>query len=112
MSLSSGHLKLEQGNDEQANSVMLQKHYNDITLKITQLEQFTDQQNNTLSDVIDKVNDEASRSDRSISGVIEKSGTLSTSDSSALSTNQALIIPLTASLEDAESRCHVLSRDQ
>ena len=28
-------LKLEQGNDEQANSVMMQKNYNDMALKIT-----------------------------------------------------------------------------
>ena len=59
-------LKLEQGNDEQANSVMLQKQYNDMALKVSQLERFTDQQNTTLNDVVDKVNDEASRSDRSI----------------------------------------------
>ena len=97
-------LKLEQGNDEQANSVMLQKQHNDMALKITQLERFTDQQNTTLSDVIDKVNDEASRSDRSIPGIINTAGTPSTSESLALSTAQALIVSLTTSLADAEKQ--------
>ena len=81
---------------------MQQKKLQDMALKITQLERFADNQNKTLSDVIDKVNDEASRSDRSIPGVIDTSGTPSTSDSSALSTAQALIVSLTASLADAE----------
>ena len=52
--------------------------------------------------MVDKVNDDASRSDRSIPGVIETKGTPSTSDSSELSTTQALIVSLTASLVGAE----------
>ena len=91
---------------------MLQKQYNDMALKITQLERFTDQQNTTLSDVIDKVNDEASRNDRSIPGMIDTAGTPSTSKSLALSTAQALIVSLTASLADAEKRQRVPRRDQ
>ena len=100
-------LKLEQGNDEQASSVMLQKQYNDMALKVSQLERYTDQQQNTINDVVDKVNDDASRSDRSIPGVIKTKGTPSTSDSSELSTAQALIISLTASLVDAEKNRYI-----
>ena len=37
-------LKLEQERDEQANSVMLQKQYKEIALKISQLERYTDRQ--------------------------------------------------------------------
>ena len=95
-------LKLEQGNDEQANSVMLQKQYNDIALKVSQLERYTDQQQTPINDVVDKVNDEASRSNRSISRVNKTKGTQSPSDSSELYTAQALIVSLTASLVDAE----------
>ena len=90
----------------------MQKQYNDMALKITQLERFTERQNTTLNKVIDKVNDEASRGDRSIPGIIDTAGTPSTSDSSALSTAQALIVSLTASLADAESRRYVPRRDQ
>ena len=75
-----------------------------MALKIVQLKQFTDDQNKTLSDVIDKVNDEASRSDKSIPGVINRSGTPSTFGSSALSTAQALILSLTVRVADIESR--------
>ena len=105
-------LKLEQGNDEQANSVMLQKQYNNMALKVSQLEQFTDQQNTIINDVVDKVNDEASRSDRCIPRMINTVGTPSTSNSSALSTAQALIVSLTASLVDAEKNRYVLHRDR
>ena len=105
-------LKLEQGNDEQANSVMLQKQYNDMVLKVSQLERYTDQQQTTINDVVDKVNDEASRSDRSIPGVIETKGTPSTSDSFELSTAQALIVSLTASLVEAEKNHYIPQRDR
>ena len=83
-----------------------------MALKITQLKRFTEKQNNTHYKVIDKVNDEASRGDRSIPGIINTVGTPSTSNSSALSTAQALIVSLTASLADAESRQYVPRRDQ
>ena len=79
-----------------------------MALNITQLERFTDQQNTTLSNVIDKVNDEASRNDRSIPRMIDTAGTPSTSDLLALPTAQVLIVLLTASLADAEKRQHVL----
>ena len=105
-------VKLEQGNDEQANSVMQQKKIQDIALKITKLERFTDDQNKTLSDMIDKVYDEASRSDRSIPGVIDTSGTPSSSESSALYTAQTLIVSLTAKIADAENRQYILSHNQ
>ena len=78
-----------------------------MALKITQLERYADDQNKTLDDIIDKVNDEASRSDRSIPGVIDTSGTSSLSDSSALSTAQALIVSLTARVAEAESRRYI-----
>ena len=91
---------------------MVQKQFSDVALKITQLEPFTNQQHTTFSDVIDRVNDEASRSDRSIPGVIDTLGTPSMSNSSALSTAQALIVSLTASLADAESRRYVPCRNQ
>ena len=100
-------LKLEQGSDEQANSVMLQNTVKDMTLKISQLERYTDQQQNTINDVVDKVNDEANRSNRSIPGVIETNGTLLTIDFSELSTAQALIASLTTSLADAERKRYI-----
>ena len=81
---------------------MLQTQYNDMVLKVSQLERFTDQQNTTLNNVVDKINDEASRSDRSIPGIINTAGTPSTSESLALSMAQALIVSLTVSLADTE----------
>ena len=48
-------LKLEQRNDEQESSVMLQKQYNDMALKVNQLEQFTNQLQGGVNDLIDKV---------------------------------------------------------
>ena len=63
-------LKLAQGSDEQANSVMQQNQLQEMALKITQLEQYADDQNKTLSNVIDKVNDDASQGNRSIPGII------------------------------------------
>ena len=101
-------LKLEQGSDEQANSVMLQKQYNDMVLKVGQLERFTDQLQGGVNDLIDKVQDDASvrsRSDRSIPGVINIDK--STTDSSDLSTAQALTASLTASLVDAEKNRYI-----
>ena len=95
---------LTQGSDDQANSDMQQKQLQEMALKITQLERFMDDQNKTLSDVIDKVNDEASRGDRSIPGMIDTSTSSSTSKSSALSTAQALVVSLQARLTEAESR--------
>ena len=102
-------MKLVQGNDKQANSVMLQKTVKDMVLKISQLERYTDQQQHTLNNVVDKVNDEASvhsKSDQSIPGVIDTSGTPSTK-SSELSTTQALIASLTASLAGAERNRYI-----
>ena len=49
-------LKLAQGSDEQANMVMQQKQLQGMALKITQLERYADDQNKTLSNVIDKRN--------------------------------------------------------
>ena len=57
-----------------------------------------------FSDLIDKVNDKASRGDRSIPGRINKSTPSSTSKSSALSTAKALVTSLQARLTDTESR--------
>ena len=59
--------------------------------------------------MVDKVNDDASirsKSDQSIPGVIDTSGTPST-NSSELSTAQALIASLTASLADAEGNRYI-----
>ena len=97
-------LKLAQGSDDQANSVMQQKQLQEMALKITQLERYADDQNKTLSNVIDKVNDEASRSNRSIPGMINTSTPSSPSKTSALTTAQALIASLQARLTNAESR--------
>ena len=83
---------------------MQQKQLQEMTLKITQLERYADDQNKTLSNMIDKVNDEASRSNRSIPGMIDTSTPSSLSESSALTTAQALIALLQARLTDAESR--------
>ena len=105
-------LKLKQGSDDQANSVMQQKQLQDMALKITQLERYADDQNKTLSDVIDKVNEEASRGDRSIPGMIETSTPSSSSESSALSAAQALVASLQAKLTDAESRRYDPNRNR
>ena len=81
-----------------------------MVLKISQLEQYTDQQQHTINDVVGKVNDEASirnKSDQSIPGVIDTSGTPSASDSLELSTEQALITSLTSSLVEAERNQHI-----
>ena len=102
-------LKLLQGNNEQANSVMLQQEVKDMALKISQLKRYTDQQQGTINDVVDKVNDDPSirsRGDRSIPGMIETSDSPSTTDSSKLSTAQALIASLTSSLAEAERNCY------
>ena len=90
---------------------MQQKQLQDMALKITQVERYADDQNKTLSDVINKVNDKASRSDRSIPGVIDTSRPPSPSKSSALSTAQALIASLTARVADTESRRYNPNRD-
>ena len=85
-----------------------------MALKIGQLERYTDRQQEAINDVVDKVQDNTSvrsRSDKSIPGVINTNGT-STTDSSELSTAQALIVLLTASLADAERNRHVPQRDQ
>ena len=79
-----------------------------MALKIGQLERYTDQLQGGVNDLIDKVQDDTSvhsRSDRSISGVIDIDK--STTDSSELSTTQTLIASLTASLADAERNRHV-----
>ena len=91
---------------------MLYKTVKDMALKISQLEQYTDQQQHTINDMVDKVNDKASISDRSISGIIDTIGTPSISDSSALSTAQPLIVSLTASLVDTEKNPYVLQQDR
>ena len=103
-------LKLEQGSDEQAKSVMLQNTVKDMALKISQLERYTNRQQVVINDVIDKVQDDdsvRSRSDRFIPGVIKTNGTPSTTNSSELSTAQALIASLTASLADAERNRYI-----
>ena len=82
-----------------------------MALIITQLEGYADNQNKTLSSVIDKVNDEASQSDRSIPGIINTSTPSSPSESSALSTAQALITSLHARVADTESRWYNPNRD-
>ena len=88
---------------------MLQNTVKDMALKISQLERYTDRQQEAIHDVIDKVQDNASvcsRSNRSIPGDIDTNGT-STTDSSELSIAQTLITSLTASLADAERHQHV-----
>ena len=89
---------------------MLQKTVNNMALKISQLERYTDQQQHTINDVVDKVNDDTSifsKSDCSIPGMIDTSGTPSASDSSKLSIAQALIATLTANLVEANRNCHI-----
>ena len=88
---------------------MLQKTVKDMALKISQPERYTDQQQHTIKDVVDKVNDEASvqsKSDQSIPGVIDTSDTPLT-DSLELSTAQALIASLTSSLPEAERNRYI-----
>ena len=92
---------------------MLQKQYNDMALTVNQMERFTDQLQGGVNDLIDKVQDDTSvrsRSDRSIPGVIDTDK--STSVSSDLSTAQALIVSLTASLVDVEKNQYIPQRDQ
>ena len=85
-----------------------------MALKISQLERYTNRQQEAINDVIDKVQDNTSvcsRSDKSTPGVIDINGT-STTDSSELSTAQVLIASLTVSLADAERNRHVPRRDR
>ena len=89
---------------------MLQKIVKDMVLEISQLKQYADQQQHTINDVVDKINDEASirsKNDRSIPGMIDMSSTPSASDSSELSIAQALIKSLTSSLAEAERNCYI-----
>ena len=89
---------------------MLQKTVKDMALKISQLERYIDQQQHTINNVVDKVNNEAiicSKSDRSIPGMIDTSGTPSASDASKLLTVQALIASLTSSLAKDKRHNHI-----
>ena len=75
-----------------------------MALKISQLKWYTNQEH-TINDVVDKVNDEASirsKSDWSFPEMIDTSGTPSAPDLLELSTVQALIASLTSSLAEAE----------
>ena len=92
---------------------MLQKQYNDMALKVNQLERFTNQLKGGVNDLIDKVQDNTSvcsRSDKSFPGVIDTDK--STSDYSDLSTAQALIASLTVSLIDTEKNRYTPLRDR
>ena len=78
---------------------MLQETVNKMALKIGELERYTDRQQNMVNELVDEVNDDpsiCSRSDQSIPGMIETSGTPSIADSSELSTAQVLIASLTS----------------
>ena len=90
---------------------MLQKTVQDMALKISQLERYTHQQQHTINNVVDKVNNEVSicsKSNHSIPGMIDTSGTPSASASSKLLTAQALIASLTSSLVEAEKNRYIL----
>ena len=99
-------LKLQQGNTEQASSVMMQSKLDDMALQIMRLEKYTDDQQSAINNVIDKVQDDQSRGDRSIPGLIETSTTPSVADSAELSQAQALIASLTSRLTVAEQQRH------
>ena len=105
-------MKLAQRSDEQANSVMQQKQLQKMAMKITQLERYANDQNKTLSSVILNVNDNASRSNRSIPGMINTLTLSPPSKSSGLSTAQALITSLQARVADKESRQYDSNRNQ
>ena len=83
---------------------MLQETVQQMAMEISQLKRYTDQQQNTVNELVDKVNEDPSinsRSNWSIPWMIETNGTPST-DSSKLSMAQALIASLQPSLAEAK----------
>ena len=83
---------------------MLQETVQQMAIKISELERYTDRQQCTVNDLVDKVDKDpsiCSRSDQSIPGMIETNGTPSI-DSLELSTSQALIASLQSSLAEAK----------
>ena len=80
-----------------------------MALKINKLERYKDQQQHTINNVVDKVNNEPSvhsMSDWFIPGVIDTSGTPSTV-SLELSTAQAMVASLLSNLEEADVNCYI-----
>ena len=76
-----------------------------MALKISELKRYSYQQQSTINDVVDKVDNNTSicsKSDRSIPDMIKTSGTPLTIDSSEQSTTQSLIASLTLSLAEAK----------
>ena len=93
-------LKLLQGSDDQANSVMMQSKMNDYALQIHRLEKYTDDQQVALNGLIDR--EAQSRGDRSIPGLIETTTTPSLGDTTELTSAQALIASLQSQLSVAQ----------
>ena len=103
-------LKLQQGSDEQANSVMMQTHIKDQALQIMQLEKYTNDQQVALNGLIDR--ESQSRSDRSVPGLIETTTTPSLGDTTELTSAQALIASLTSQLSVAQQQRYDPNRQQ
>ena len=84
---------------------MLQKIVNKVGLEVGELEQYTDRQQSTVDELVDWVNDITnvrSWSDQSIPRIIYTSDSGPSTDSSKLSTAQALIASLQTGLSDAK----------
>ena len=105
-------LKLLQGNTEQVISVMMEKKMTNIALQIGRLKRYTDQQQSAINNLIDKVQDDQSRGDRSVPGMIETTSTPSTADSSEISIGQALISLLKSRLDDAKRNQYAPNRQR
>ena len=102
-------LKLLQGGDEQANSVM-QSTLNDYALQIMRLEKYTDDQQVALNGLIDR---EAQSRSGSIPGVIETStSTPSLGEATEMTTAQALIASLRSELSVAQQQRYDPNRRQ
>ena len=102
-------LKLLQGGDEQANSVM-QSTLNDYALQIMRLEKYTDDQQVALNGLIDR---ESQSRSGSIPGVIETStSTPSLGEATEMTTAQALIASLRSELSVAQQQRYDPNRQQ
>ena len=102
-------LKLLQGGDEQANSVM-QSTLNDYALQIMRLEKYTDDQQVALNGLIDR---EAQSRSGSIPGVIETStSSPSLGEATEMTTAQALIASLRSELSVAQQQRYDPNRRQ
>ena len=89
----------------------MQKKMGEFALQLMRLEKYTDDQQSAINNIID-VQQNQSRSNRSIPGLIETTTTPSLADTTELTTAQALIASLTSRLTVAERERYDPNRQQ